>query len=247
MKKFFLILLIIVIIVIGGGIAVLSLGKSVDIEWTEADYSNAIDKTEVKIDDIHTINLFAIARNEFQTKGINDITTTFTNAEMSALISKANETEGPISDFKVGFIGNDSGEISFKLTDAFADFLKSENFLASEKTPSIAYLQTLGIINSPATLNSKIVEYVTAFVADKPVYATGELSRTSTKSLTVRIDSLQVGLMPMNEEVISRVETGVEQFVNRFISSVDSFTIEELRVENGKLYFKGTLPAEITP
>ena len=37
---------------------------------------------------IQTINLFAIARNEFQTKGINDITTTFTNAEMRMIQQK---------------------------------------------------------------------------------------------------------------------------------------------------------------
>jgi len=37
----------------------------------------------------------------------------------------------------------------------------------------------------------------------------------------------------------------VTAFVNRFITNSNGFSIEELRVEEGELYFKGTLPEEI--
>lgn len=49
----------------------------------------------------------------------------------------------------------------------------------------------------------------------------------------------------MSAEVVARVETEVVNFVNRVLSSTNGFTIEELRVEDGALYYKGTLPAEI--
>ncbi len=50
----------------------------------------------------------------------------------------------------------------------------------------------------------------------------------------------------MSDDVISKAEAGTIQFVNALITSDNGFSIEELRVEDGKLYYKGTLPAEIS-
>jgi hypothetical protein len=103
----------------------------------------------------------------------------------------------------------------------------------------------LVLTSANADLTNFVVDYITSVAANKPVYASGELTKTSNNSINVRIDSLKVGRINMNEKVISRVELEVTAFVNRFITSANGFSIEELRVEEGKLYFKGTLPEEI--
>jgi hypothetical protein len=56
---------------------------------------------------------------------------------------------------------------------------------------------------------------------------------------------LKVGQIPMSNEVIEKVEYETLRFVNGLLSDVNGISIEELRVENGELYYKGTLPSEI--
>lgn len=70
-----------------------------DVTWTEQDFDSAGLKSQVSIDDIEEINLVTLAKNDFTTIGTSEVEAKFTNAEMSALIDKANENGGPISDF----------------------------------------------------------------------------------------------------------------------------------------------------
>jgi hypothetical protein len=164
---------------------------------------------------------------------------------MSALIEEANKAKGPISDFRVAFHDDNQGELSFQLTDNFVDFLVEENIVNNFDEKRILLNPMLALTVANADLRNFVIDYITNVAANKPVYASGELTKTSSNNINVRIDALQVGRVPMNARVISRVELEVTRFVNGFIASSNGFSIEELRVEEGKLYFKGTLPEEI--
>lgn len=243
MKKGFLIFLILIVLVIGGTYFALNTGSEVDVEWTENDFNAGITKSAVAIEDIREINLVTLAKKEYTTNGVNTVDASFTNAEMSALIDMANADGGPISNFKVSFNGNNEGEISFKLTDSFVDFIQEQNMIQNSESifAWIPYLQSASTNN----ITDTVIKFITNTAVNKPVYAKGTLSRTTDQSVSIHIESLKVGQIPMSQNVVSKVETEVLRFVNNVLSSTEGFTIEELRVEDGALYYKGSLPAEI--
>lgn len=245
MRKFFLFLLILLAIGFGAGYFFLNTGTRVDVQYTIDDYQRVLQKTNVKTNGIESINLIAIGQGDYKTKGQQGVDISLSNAEMSAFIEATNKTKGPISNFRVAFHDNNQGELSFNLTENFVDFLVEENIVKSFEEKMIVMSPIAVLTTANADLTNFVVNYITSVAANKPVYASGELIKTSSNSINVRIDSLKVGRISMNEGVILRVESEVTAFVNRFITSSNGFSIEELRVEEGKLYFKGTLPEEI--
>lgn len=245
MKKFIMFLLILLIIGFGVGYFFLNTGTTVEVQYTSNDYESVLMKTNVKTNAIESINLIAIGQGDYTTVGSQPANVSFSNAEMSALIEEANKVRGPISDFRVAFHDNNQGELSFNLTEKFVDFLVEENIVTNFDEKRMVMSPILGLTSANADLTNFVIDYITSVAANKPVYASGELTKTSNNSINVRIDSLKVGRINMNARVISRVEFEVTAFVNRFITSSNGFSIEELRVEEGKLYFKGTLPEEI--
>lgn len=244
MKKLFLGLVLLIVIVVAGFLGVVSFGKTVDTTYTEADLTQALDNSQVKVDAIQSLNLFNVAQNKVAYVGSHPVEVTFTNSEMTALVDQANNDSGPFQNYRMKFIGNDEGEMSFKLSDHFTQFLQEKGYINGRKQSFLVahnpYLRTLSV-----TVTDNIVKYISGLVDGKPVYAKGYLRRVDNNSVDIEISALQVGMVPMTADVISRVETEVIIIVNALISADHGFSIEELRVENGQLYFKGTMPNEI--
>lgn len=244
MKKVLLIILFLIVIVAGGAYVMISTGEKVDVVWTENDFETALDKTQIQVETVEEINLLTLAKGDFTVSGTNAVDVSFTNSEMSALIDKANANGGPIKDFRVAFNGNNEGEISFKLTDAIIDFLEEENILSQSDFGLITNYMGSPVA-SVGSVTDTIVNFISGIAANKPVYASGTLVKDSNNSVTLNISSLKVGQVVMSQSVIDRVESETLRFVNGLLSEVNGISIEELRVENGELYYKGTLPAEI--
>ncbi len=245
MKKVIMGLLIIIVIIIAGAYVTLSTGKKVDVTYSTEDFNSAISKSSIKIADIKEINLITLANKNFTVSGTNTVDITLSNEEMSALIDMANQSGGPVSDFRVAFLGGNSGEISFKLTDQFVNFIQEHNMILIPTSKSLAFSSVFPIASSSNSITDTVIKFITNVAANKPVYAKGTLTKTSEHSVTVHIESLKVGQLPLGADVISKVETEVVNFVNTLLSESNGFSIEELRIENGSIYYKGTLPAEI--
>jgi hypothetical protein len=245
MKKLFTGLLLIIVLVGVGGFIYFSIGKQVDVDWDETDYVTALDKSSIEVADIEEINLVTLAKGDFTTTGTNAIEASFTNAEMSALIDTANANGGPITNFKVSFNGNNEGEMSFRITDAFIDFIQEQNMiqLTNQKTAYSTFLMPLASASN--NLSDTVIKIISSVASNKPVYAKGTLSRTNSNAVSIDITTLKVGQLTLSEDVVQKVEDQVLLFVNRVLSSTNGFTIEELRVDDGALFYKGTLPAEI--
>lgn len=245
MKKLLLFLIILILVLFGGGYFLINTGPSVNVTYTYTDYENLIKKTNIEINAIEEVNLFAIGKNQYETLGVQPAEITISNAEMSAFIEEANKDQGPIKDFAVAFHENNTGELSFKLTESFADFLVEENLVFNIKKRKLALSPLIAFTSASNDLTDFVTNYITTVAANKPVYAKGQLLKTSSNTISVKIESLKVGQISMNAQVISRVEREVVAFVNGFITSDNGFHIETLRVEDGKLYYKGTLPESI--
>ncbi len=135
---------------------------------------------------------------------------------MSALIASANDDGGPIRNFKVSFLGEDRGEMSFNLYNTFVDFLLEQDILPS--IPSFSFMT---------------------------VYVSGSLYRSSSNSVRINIDRLMVGRISLPQKIVDVVEIEVVKFVNSVISIENGFYIEEFKVREGEIYYRGKLPAEV--
>lgn len=244
MKKFLLGLLIVIVLIVGALYGAVTIGKKVDVKWTEEDYNQVIAKANVKLEAPQAMGIYSIATGKTTYTGSHPVEQNFSSAEVTALAAKANDSSGPIQDVRVNFLGDGRGEVSFDLSSAFSKFLQDKGYVGwndhSVLAGGISVLHTL----SASTSNS-LIQYISGLVDGKPVYATGSLERTGDNSIDIQIDSIQVGQVPMSTEVINKVETEVLIIMNALIASDHGFSIQELRVEDGNLYYKGTVPDEI--
>ncbi len=242
-----LVVVFLVVLFFGGIYFVLSTGKQVDVSWTEEDLSSGLEKSKVFIEDLEEINIVTLTENNFSISGSNEIEDYFTSEEMSALISTTN-VNGPISNINVSFGESDTGEVSFLLSENFVDFLKGQGLIGKYDRFTVHAADVQDYIDnapSDASITELIVGYISNIVNKAPVYATGELYRDSENAVKIKIESLRVGRAPLPQEAIEKVEVETLRVVNAIISPENGFHIEELHVKDGKLYYKGSLPAEV--
>ncbi len=231
LKKIALILLVLGVMLIGGVFFILNTGPQVEATWDEQDFHSGIERSQIVIDSIDEINLETLANGNFSVQDLNEIEDSFTSQEMSALISQANEHGGPIRNVNVSFDNNGEGQVSFELSDHFVDFLQNQAGFA-EFIPD-------------HTLVDTVTQHLTNMLNNRPVYAQGNLSRASSNAVDIQINQLTIGRIPLTSGITERVELETTKLVNRIISQSNGFSIEELKVEDGRLNYKGTLPKHI--
>lgn len=244
MKKL-MVLIGLIVLVVGGVYLMTATGKTVDVAWTEADYEQAMAKLPIRLDTIESVNLEALAMNGYTAAGSLPAEVDFSSEEFSALVAKANDAKGPIRGTKLRFTGQDAGEVSFRLSDGFAQFLRSYGLVGWEPGFTAA-LRVAAVMPLSGGLTEQLVAYVADYVGNKPVYANGYLRKTGPNAVEADITTLKVGQLSMNDAVISRTEYEVTRILNAVIAPEHGFSIEELRIEEGRIYYKGTLPEEIT-
>jgi hypothetical protein len=239
------------------GALVLSTGKQVKTVWNESDYNSALGKTGIKIEDMNSINVLSLARGTFRTSGRVNVNNSFSSAEVTALIATANKNSGTIKDVNVKFGADNNGEISFKVSDEFIKSIKEEDLLRSfrqrgqvqpqtlEELVLLLLVETASIGAPDGDLTEYTVNLLTSLAANKPIYARGSLERFSANSVTVNIEEVQVGQIKLPQDTLRTIEYYTGLFVTTHIKSENGFSIQELRVVDGQLYYKGTLPAEI--
>lgn len=255
--KIFIVLILIVAI---AGVLIMSIGKRVSVAWSQQDFNTAIAKTKIKIPNIETISLDNLALGNFKTTGKVAINDSFTSAEVTSLIAMANDQSGPVKDVKVSLGANNTGEVGFKISKEFLDKLKDDDMFnqflrGSQNTKPTTLEGLLGLLIRTAAsagnvkapdLTKFTVDLLTGLAGGKPIYAAGSLSRVSGNKINIKITSIKLGQIPLPESAISAVEEGVINFINTLIAPENGFDIQELRVENGQLFYRGTLPAEIS-
>jgi hypothetical protein len=243
--KFLVVLIVIVVIIAGIGYVVLNFGSKVDTEWTQTDLESLIGKTEANADNISDLTIVNIANGKYTVSGSNSVDTSFTDAEISAMVASANDESGPVRDFKIAFTDGDQVEMSFKLSPNVSEMMKEEGFLDTLRVNTPGLIMLSLVKGNVISLTETLVNYLMELVDNKPIYASGTLIKSDSNHVSVDIVTLKVGSLPLPESTIDTVEEKTEIFVNTFITSENGFRIDELRVEDGALYYRGTLPSEI--
>lgn len=237
-------IVIIVGLVAGGALYLLGSPKNVDVKWTDKDFDSGLKKAKLSIQNMEAINALNLIKGDFKTKGSNKVNAIITSKEMSALVTKANQNSGPITDVKIRFLNNNELEHTYRISESAIEFIKNKIIL-NRMAVFRPYGSALAI-NSSSSLSDFLIGYITNAANNKPVYSKGVLQRTSPNSIHIKIQTIKVGQVPLPEDIVKQVEMYTESIVNNIISKENGFSIEELRIENGQLYYKGTLPAEIT-
>ncbi len=216
MKKL-MVLIGLIVLVVGGVYLMTATGKTVDVAWTEADYEQAMAKLPIRLDTIESVNLEALAMNGYTAAGSLPAEVDFSSEEFSALVAKANDAKGPIRGTKLRFTGQDAGEVSFRLSDGFAQFLRSYGLVGWEPGFTAA-LRVAAVMPLSGGLTEQLVAYVADYVGNKPVYANGYLRKTGPNAVEADITTLKVGQLSMNDAVISRTEYEVTRILNAVIT-----------------------------
>jgi len=245
MKK--LLVVVIVLAVIAAAIIyvpryIVGSGNNVGVKFTDADLKSAMDKLSIKDTTAGNIDLFSLSQGKFT--GKKSVDTSLTDQEFSALASNSNEKNGPIKDVEVKFLSGGQAETSFKFTDKALDFIKTNDVF---KTLNIPGLAVSPLNRSLIALKDFLGSYISSLTNNASVYAKGSVVKDSKNSVIVRIDSLKIGQITMSAGICRKVEQGVKDFVNAIITANNGFSIDEIRVEDGKFFYKGTLPDEVTP
>ena len=244
---------VLLILVFAGGMLALNVDTKVDVTWTAADFDSAMAKAKVNLDNRSTIGLESLVLGRFTTSGRVSIDESFTSAEVTSVIA-TNDPAGALTDTKVKFGTDGQGEVSFRVTKEFIDKVKNDpnlrnrilSQIPAEGPTTLEQLLIASLFSTAQTdLTSFTVDLLTGLAVGKPIYASGRLARTSSNSVEINITSVRVGLISLPADTLRTVEFHTERFINTLISPANGFDIQELNVVDGKLYYRGTLPAEI--
>lgn len=225
MKKVLLIIFIIIIVLIGLVFGAFYYffkvpAKNIDVSWTEQDYASGIDKSKVKLENIDDLNLLKLISGDFVSEGSNPVSSSWSNEEISAILSKTNNTLGPIEDIKVRFLDNNEVETTFKLKANVYEYFSSNK-----------------------TLNDTINSYgnLKDIVIGSPIYVKAKLDSASGKTVDGSIQEITLGNLSMPANVVSEAQTVVVPMINTIISNYEGFSVNKLSFEKDKLNFDGTL------
>jgi hypothetical protein len=215
-----MIFLVVVAVLVGIGYYLLKTTKNINVNWTQKDYASCVQKSKVNIANEQQLNLIELAKGNFKATGKNTVEGTFSNEEISAMLSSTNNDFGPIKDVKVKFLGNNEAEATFTVTDKIWD-----------------YASSAGIKN---------IDIAKGKVKNLPVYVKLKVNKASNKSVAVEIEKVAVGRLSLPNNIEKQVEKPLVSMVNDIIQKYEGFSMEQLRFDSNGLYFKGTLPGAVT-
>ena len=79
-----------------------------------------------------------------------------------------------------------------------------------------------------------------------PVYLKGTLEKAGSDSVRMSISEGSLGLIPIPADMLKQGENGIEQQVNRQLSSMPGMRIDTLSIDNGQLHYTGAFPQSAT-
>lgn len=75
-----------------------------------------------------------------------------------------------------------------------------------------------------------------------PIYLKGKLEKASSGSVRMTVSEGAFGLVPVPADILKQGEDGLEQAVNKQLSSMPGMRIDSLSIDNGQLHYAGAFP-----
>ncbi len=206
MKKFLIALLIIIAMAAGVGYYTLFTTKNVAVNWTEQDYQSYLQK-------VNAVANASVATGAAKPFPVN---TSFTSAEISAMLSKENaKIDGPIKDVRVRFLPNNELEASFVTAEKLKKYIPQ----------------------------GELAKYKLAenMIVNRPVYVKMKIEKASSKSVNLSFQDALVGRLGANQEQLKQAETVLTPIVNSRLQKLNNFSMDDLKIGDNNAAFKGNL------
>ncbi len=203
-------------------------GTAVESYWSEDDFVTVVEKLQLESEVISDYNLTNFVVGNISVEDTVGIDGYFTSEEISAFIVKANESYGPVSNVAVSLSG-ERKEASFTLTTAAVDAIKDVGVVRQ-------YIQ-----KAP----EEVVDYVVKTISGKLIYTKGDIALKQSGEIDIVIDDLRIGMITVPQNIKEEVQRELAIMVNSIITPENGFSIEELRFEDGQLYYRGTVPSKL--
>ena len=75
-----------------------------------------------------------------------------------------------------------------------------------------------------------------------PVYLMGTFTKGSSSSVKINLEDGSLGIIPIPESIRTQAADGLDQAVNKQLSSMPGMRIDELAISNGQLHYRGAFP-----
>jgi hypothetical protein len=79
-----------------------------------------------------------------------------------------------------------------------------------------------------------------------PVYLKGTLEKAGPGSVKMTVSEGAFGLVPVPADVLKQGNDGLEQAVNKQLSSMPGLRIDTLSIDNGQLHYTGAFPTSVS-
>lgn len=244
MKKFIIIVSIIILIPLlalltiyaaMGGVPVVSsiIGadkpKDLGVRYTKADYDDLVAKLKIKVYPAPTSGRAVDYKKVY--KGTKKIDMEYTDEVFTSILNINKPSYLMVSKTQVKFHKDGTMEASAMVnTDYVKDYIKLLTKGSEGKDLGLAANVGIKFLN---TLPQKV-----------PVYAAGKVEYIGNNHIHFDVKTVKVGVLPTPANLLS---TGNIEYANKVANdALDTMTglkIEKLSFEEGKLNFKGTVPA----
>jgi hypothetical protein len=193
--------------------------KDLGVTYTAADYASA----HARNGTTHTIlPAGTIPENSIKFSGQHAVSTTYTQAEMNALINNRQWEYYPLKDCQLRINPDNTVEFTgIILTD------RIKGYLAGLK---------LGENNM-----NTITDYIKFIPGNPAFYVKGTLEVTNGQIINTQVSQFKVGNLTFTKQIQDKLPEIISAAYSQ-ISSYPGFTIKTLKFANGQVQFSGTLP-----
>ena len=122
------------------------------------------------------------------------------------------------------------------------------SFTQEEFTASINKKLASGVDplkNAQVKFNKDGTVEASAYAAalNAPVYVKGAIDSFTSRSVNLRLDKAEVAGVGVGADQLQQAQDMANSYINQYIAQTPGISIEDIRIEDGKLKFKGTFPA----
>lgn len=200
-----------------------------DLEITgeEQDYQSGMEKAKTVVKgDVTALHLMNIYNGNYEAQGSIPVEAAFTNAEIYAMLNKANESSGPVRNIQIKWLQGNKFEF-YGVVDKSIMYIVNKHMGLTEED------------------NPVLVKWVGRILHNKPIYGKGSFDLVSPNYVEINMETVVMGNRTLKDENVSLVRNELRNLINKAVSLENGVSIEKLNVVNGALQFEGTLPAEI--
>lgn len=203
---------------VGVGYFVLKATNTVQVQWTEADFTSFLKKGGMEFnDDYATVE--EIIAGEFETRGSSQVNAFFSNEEISAALSKATRENSPLRNIRVRFRDDGkveaSGVINNNLDWLYTRYPEAQNY--------DRYLNLVG---------GRTVKILAA------------VENVDSKTFDVKVEKAYIGNIPLPAILANTYIEQLEAEINQVLEGLEDFHVEEFVFDSSGLNFVGTVPSE---